>query len=64
MPIKALVVMACSRWSLLGGNRGVNFLTTSVKVFENKLSALDLVHVEYTVIVTVFPLVLGARAWP
>ena len=25
VPIVLLVVMACSRWSLLGGNRGVNF---------------------------------------
>ncbi len=45
VPIVLLVVMACSRWSLLGGNRGVNFPDNFVKVFENKLFlALDLVH--------------------
>ena len=37
VPIVLLVVMACSRWSLLGGNRGVNFPDNFVKVFENKL---------------------------
>ena len=45
VPIVLLVVMACSRWSLLGGNRSVNFPDNFVKVFENKLFwPLDLVH--------------------
>lgn len=60
VPIVLLVVMACSRWSLLGGNRGVNFPDNFVKVFENKLFWPSIwFTLEYTVIVTVFLLVLG-----
>ena len=60
VPIVLLVVMACSRWSLLGGNRGVNFPDNFVKVFENKLFWPSIwFTLEYTVIVTIFLLVLG-----
>ena len=56
VPIVLLVVMACSRWSLLGGNRGVNFPDNFVKVFENKLFWPSIwFTLEYTVIVTVEP---------
>ena len=52
VPIVLLVVMACSRWSLLGGNRGVNFPDNFVKVFENKLFWPSIwFTLEYTVIV-------------
>ena len=64
VPIVLLVVMACSRWSLLGGNRGVNFPDNFVKVFENKLSGPRFGSRSSTpVIVTIFLLVLGL-GWP
>ena len=59
-PIVLLVVMACSRWSLLGGNKGFNFPDNFVKVFENKLLGQSIwFTLEYTVIVTIFLLALG-----
>ena len=60
VPIVLLVIMAGSRWSLMGGNRGWNFPENFVKVFENKLLGQSVLFtLEYTVIVTIFLLVLG-----
>lgn len=60
VPIVLLVYMAFSRWSLLGGNRGVNFPDNFVKVFEHKLFWPSIgFTLEYTVIVTIFLLILG-----
>ena len=55
VPIVLLVIMAGSRWSLMGGNRGWNFPENFVKVFENKLLGQSVLFtLEYTVIVTIF----------
>lgn len=60
VPIVLLIIMACSRWSLMGGNQGVNFPENFVKVFRNKLFGGSILFtLEYTLIVTVFLLVLG-----
>ena len=60
VPIVLLVIMACSRWSLMGGNRGTNFPENFIKVFENKLLGQSVLFtLEYTVIVTIFLLILG-----
>lgn len=51
VPIVLLVIMAGSRWSLMGGNRGWNFPENFVKVFENKLLGQSVLFtLEYTVI--------------
>ena len=60
VPIVLLVVMACSRWSLMGGNRGWNFPENFIEVFSHPLLGQSIVFtLEYTVIVTIFLLVLG-----
>ena len=52
--------MACSRWSLMGGNRGWNFPENFIEVFSHPLLGQSIVFtLEYTVIVTIFLLVLG-----
>jgi len=59
-PWQLLVIMVCSRWSLMGGNRGTNFPENFIKVFENKLLGQSVLFtLEYTVIVTIFLLILG-----
>ena len=60
VPIILLVYMAISRWSLMGGNRGLNFPENFLKVFANPLLGQSIwFTLEYTVIVTVFLLALG-----
>ena len=60
VPIVLLVLMSCSRWSLMGGNRGVNFPDNFLKVFSHPLlGKAVLFTVEYTVIVTIILLALG-----
>lgn len=60
VPIVLLVVMAGSRWTLMGGNRGWNFPQNFIKVFHNELLGHSIwFTVEYTVIVTIFLLILG-----
>lgn len=60
VPIVLLVYMAMSRWSLMGGNQGVNFPENFIKVFSNKLLGQSVAFtLEYTVIVTIFLLALG-----
>ena len=60
VPIVLLVVMACSRWGLMGGNRGINFPDNFIKVFSHPLLGhAVLFTLEYTVLVTAFLLALG-----
>lgn len=60
VPIVLLVVMACSRWGLMGGNRGINFPDNFIKVFSHPLLGhVVLFTLEYTVLVTAFLLALG-----
>ena len=60
VPIVLLVIMAFSRWTLMGGNRGFNGFENFTKVFQNKLFGQSIwFTLEYTVIVTIFLLVLG-----
>ena len=60
VPIVLLVVMACSRWGLIGGNRGINFPDNFIKVFSHPLLGhAVLFTLEYTVLVTAFLLALG-----
>ena len=60
VPIVLLVIMAGSRWSLMGGNRGWNFPENFIKVFHHKLLRQSVgFTLEYTIIVTIFLLVLG-----
>jgi multiple sugar transport system permease protein len=60
VPVVLLVYMACARWSLMGGNKGLNFPENFIKVFNQPLLGQSVVFtLEYTVIVTVFLLVLG-----
>ena len=60
VPIVLLIVMAGSRWTLMGGNRGWNFPTNFTKVLHNELLGHAIgFTLEYTVIVTVILLVLG-----
>lgn len=60
VPILLLVVMAGSRWSLMGGNRGWNFPENFVKVFHSDLLGQSIwFTIEYTVIVTIILLALG-----
>lgn len=60
VPIVLLVIMACSRWTLMGGNRGFDFPGNFTKVFSNPLFGQSILFtLEYTVIVTIFLLALG-----
>lgn len=60
VPTILLVVMACSRWTLMGGNKGLNFPDNFIAVFQNKLLGSSVLFtIEYTVIATVILLVLG-----
>ncbi|MBU8985687.1 carbohydrate ABC transporter permease [Bifidobacterium longum] len=60
VPIVLLVIMAGSRWSLMGGNRGWNFPENFTKVFQHPLLLKSMgFTLEYTVIVTVILLALG-----
>lgn len=60
VPIVLLVYMSCSRWTLMGGNKGFNFPDNFVAVFENKLMGQSVLFtVKYTVIATVILLALG-----
>ncbi|WEV53187.1 sugar ABC transporter permease [Bifidobacterium sp. ESL0704] len=60
VPILLLIVMAGSRWSLMGGNRGWNFPENFIKVFQSDLLVQSIwFTVEYTVIVTIILLALG-----
>lgn len=60
IPIVLLVIMSFSRWSLMGGNRGVNFPDNFIKVFSHPLFVQSIwFTLEYTVIVTVILLILG-----
>lgn len=60
VPIVLLVVMACSRWGLMGGNRGINFPDNFIKVFSHPLLGYAVLFtLEYTVLVTAFLLALG-----
>lgn len=59
-PICLLVYMACSRWTLMGGNKGLNFPDNFVAVFQNKLMVQAMgFTLEYTVIATVLLFSLG-----
>ncbi len=60
VPIVLLVYMSFSRWSLMGGNRGINFPENFIEVFSHKLFGQSVLFtIEYTVIATVILLVLG-----
>lgn len=60
VPVLLLVIMAGSRWSLMGGNRGWNFPQNFIKVFSNSLLKQSIwFTLEYTIIVTLILLVLG-----
>lgn len=60
VPICLLVYMSCSRWTLMGGNRGLNFPDNFIAVFQNKLMGQSVLFtIEYTVIATVILLALG-----
>lgn len=60
VPIVLLVYMSCSRWTLMGGNKGLNFPDNFVAVFENPLMLQSVLFtIEYTVIATVILLALG-----
>ena len=60
VPIVLLVYMSCSRWTLMGGNKGLNFPDNFIAVFENKLMGSSVLFtIEYTVIATVILLALG-----
>ena len=60
VPIILLVYMSFSRWSLMGGNRGLNFPDNFIEVFTHKLFGQSILFtIEYTVIATVILLALG-----
>lgn len=60
VPIIILIVMAFSRWTLLGGNQGFNGFDNFKKVFASPLLGQSVLFtIEYTVIVTIFLLVIG-----
>lgn len=60
VPTVLLIYMAGSRWTLMGGNRGWNFPENFIEVFQNKLLLQSVwFTLEYTVIVTIFLLLLG-----
>lgn len=60
VPIVLLVYMACSRWTLMGGNKGINFPDNFIAVFQNKLMGQSVIFtLEYTVLATVILLALG-----
>lgn len=60
VPVLLLVIMAGSRWSLMGGNRGWNFPQNFIRVFSNSLLKQSIwFTLEYTIIVTLILLVLG-----
>ena len=60
VPLVLLVVMSCSRWTLMGGGRGVNFPENFTKVFSHPLLGRAILFtLEYTVIVTIILLALG-----
>ena len=60
VPIGLLLYMSCSRWTLMGGNKGLNFPDNFVAVFQNGLMGqATLFTIEYTVIATVLLLALG-----
>lgn len=60
IPCILLIVMACSRWSLMSGSRGLNFPDNFTKVFHHPLLGRSIAFtLEYTVIVTVILLALG-----
>lgn len=53
-PIIVVIIMACSRWTLLGGSQGVNFPDNFTKVFSNQLLGTSIwFTVKYTVLTTV-----------
>lgn len=53
-PIIVVIIMACSRWTLLGGSQGVNFPDNFTKVFSDPLLGTSIwFTVKYTVLTTV-----------
>lgn len=60
VPIIILVVMAFSRWTLMGGFEGFNGVENFQKVFASPLLGQSILFtVEYTVLVTIFLLLIG-----
>lgn len=60
VPIVILIIMTCSRWTLIGGDQGWNFPQNFINVFHSPLLGHAIwFTLEYTVLVTVFLLLIG-----